>query len=84
MDFLDGGSIFGPPDAKTPSATEQAVLDRPHWALIMDFVVGASTQSWSLQYSHQEPFLQGESATDAKLASDVCAIVLGHGGTLVK
>jgi hypothetical protein len=71
-------------DNKTPSAAERAVLDKSHWALIIDFVVGASKQSWSLQYGREGNLLQGDSETEAKMASDVCAIVLGRGGSLAR
>jgi hypothetical protein len=70
------------PDGKSPSAAEQALMNRPHWQLSIDFAAGSPTQSWSLQYLGEEKVLQGESATDAKLASDVCAIVLKQGSTL--
>jgi hypothetical protein len=69
------------PDGMTRSAAEEAIMSRPHWELSIDFVVGSPTQAWSLQYLGEENVLQGESATEAKVASDVCAIVLGHGGT---
>jgi hypothetical protein len=66
------------PDAKEPSAAEQALISRPHWELSVDFFAGARPQSWSLQYLGEEKVFQGESATEAKMASDVCAIVLGQ------
>jgi hypothetical protein len=70
------------PDAKSPSEVERALMNKPHWELSIDFAAGSPTQSWSLQYLGQEKVLQGESATEAKLAHDVCAIVLRRGSTL--
>src|SRR5262249_24069311 len=72
------------PNGKTPSVSDRSVLDRPHWTLIIDFVVGASTQFWSLQYNNKGQLLQGESMTEARMASDVCAIVMGKGGAVVR
>jgi len=69
------------PDAKPPSAAEDAVMSKPHWELSIDFVAGASAQSWSLQYLGEDDVMQGESATEARLASDVCAILFGRSAT---
>ena len=72
-------------DNKKPSAAEQAVLDdKSSFWLIINFVVGASKQSWSLQYGREGNLLQGDSETEAKMASDVCAILSGRGGLLVQ
>ena len=73
---------YGGPDAKPPSAAEQAVTSRPQWELSIDFVAGAARQRWSLQYLGEEEVKQGESATEAAVASDVCAILFGPGGAL--
>ena len=59
-------------------------MSKPHWELIIDFVVGSPTQSWLLLYAAEATPRQGASATEAKLASDVCAIVLGQGGAGVR
>lgn len=64
------------PDGKEPSAAEQALMSRPHWELSVDFFPGSATQSWSLQYLGEDKVFQGESTTEAKMASEVCAIVL--------
>jgi hypothetical protein len=66
------------PDGKEPSAAEQALMRRPHWELGVDFLPGSRTQSWSLQYLGEDNVFQGESATEARMASEVCAIVLGQ------
>jgi len=63
----------------TPSAEQQAEISKPHWALIIDYTVGLSAQSWSLQ--NNGVATQGEGGA-TKIAADVCAIVMGHGGTL--
>jgi hypothetical protein len=67
------------PDAK-PSAADQAVMSKPHWELSIDYVAGAARQRWSLQYLGEEEVKQSESATEAAMASDVCAILFGPGG----
>lgn len=66
------------PDGKAPSAAEQALMSRPHWEFSVDFFAGSRPQSWSLQYLGEDKVFQGESATEVKMASDVCAIVLGR------
>ena len=66
------------PDAKPPSADDEALMRRPHWELGIDFRPGASTQSWSLQYLGEEHVFQGESTTEARMASEVCAILFGQ------
>jgi hypothetical protein len=69
---------------KKPSAAERAVLDKSSFWLIINFVVGASKQSWSLQYGKELNQLQGDSETEAQMASDVCAILLRRGGSLAQ
>jgi hypothetical protein len=64
------------PDGKEPSAAEQALMSRPHWEFSVDFFPGSATQSWSLQYLGEDKVFQGESASEAKMASAICAIVL--------
>jgi hypothetical protein len=71
---------YGGPDAKPPSAAEQAVMSKPHWELSIDYVAGAARQRWSLQYLGEDEVAQGESATEAAMAGDVCAILFGQGG----
>jgi len=66
--------------AQEPSAAEQAVMSRPHWQLSIDFVAGAPAQSWALQYLGEDDVTHGEGATEAKIAGDVCAIVVRQGG----
>jgi hypothetical protein len=66
------------PDGKEPSAAEQALMRRPHWELSVDFFPGSAAQSWSLQYLGEEKVFQGESASEARMARDICAIVLGQ------
>ena len=68
------------PNGKQPSAAEEALMRRPHWHLGIDFRAGSATQSWSLQYLGDEHVFQGESATEAKMASEICAIVFGQRG----
>src|ERR1051325_1166814 len=41
---------YGGPDAKPPSAAEQAVTSRPHWELSIDFVAGGAGTRRSFQY----------------------------------
>jgi hypothetical protein len=69
---------YSGPDGKAPSAAEQALMSRPHWELSVDFFPGSSTQAWSLQYLGEEKVFQGESATEARMTSDICAIVFGQ------
>jgi hypothetical protein len=71
---------YGGPDAKPPSTADQAVMSRPHWELSIDYVAGAARQRWSLQYLGEDEVKQGESATEAAMASDVCAILFGRSG----
>jgi hypothetical protein len=66
------------PDGKPPPAAEQALMSRPHWEFSVDFFAGSRAQSWSLQYLGEDKVFQGESATETRMASDVCAIVLGQ------
>ncbi len=66
--------------AQPPSAVEQAVMSRPHWQLSIDFVAGAPTQAWSLQYLGEDDVTHREGATEAEIASDVCAMVGRRGG----
>ena len=70
---------YGGPDAKPPSAAEQAIMSRSHWELSIDYVAGAARQRWSLQYLGENEVTQGESATVAQMASDVCALLFGQG-----
>lgn len=70
---------YGGPDAKAPSAAEQAVMRKPHWELSIDYVAGAARQRWSLQYLGEDEVAQGDSATVAQMASDICAILFGRG-----
>jgi hypothetical protein len=67
------------PDAPPRSAADEAVMRKPHWEFSVDFVPGAWAQSWSLQYLGEEEVRRGTSATEARMASDVCAILLGQG-----
>jgi hypothetical protein len=71
--------FYGP--SVPPSAATQAAMDKRHWTLTIDYIVGASAQAWSLQ--DLPAFTKGE-GMPAKIATDVCAIVMGHGGTLVR
>jgi hypothetical protein len=66
------------PDGPPPSAADEAVMSKPHWEFSVDFVPGAYAQSWSLQYLGEADVQQGTSATEARMASDVCAIVFGQ------
>jgi hypothetical protein len=68
------------PNGKQPSAAEEEVMRRPHWELSIDFRAGSATQSWSLQYLGDAHVFQGESATEAKMASEICTIVFGQRG----
>ena len=68
---------YGPETA--PSAALSAAMEMPHWTLTIEFNIGSSAQQWSLHYL-SGPLLTGEGATLAKIASDVCTIVMGHGG----
>jgi hypothetical protein len=69
---------YGGPDAKPPSAAEQAVMSKPHWEFSIDYVAGAARQRWSLQYLGEDDVAQGESATVAQMATDVCAVLFGQ------
>jgi hypothetical protein len=66
------------PDAQS-SAVDEAIMRKPHWEFSVDFVAGAWAQSWSLQYLGEEEVRRGTSATEARMASDVCAILFGQG-----
>jgi len=70
------------PQEKASPETNDALMEA-YWTLIVDYNVGATTQSWTLVpnkgASHQA---EGDSA--AKIAADVCAIVMGHGGTVAR
>ncbi len=78
------GATFARFGGLTQSSDEvNRLLNAPHWTLIIDFTLGVPEQAWSLQYKTGQ-FLKGSSATPAKLASDVCTIVMEHGGTLVR
>jgi hypothetical protein len=75
-------AVYRSPDTKISDKLHR-LIQEPHWTLIIDFQLGASKQSWSLQYQLGR-ILEGSSRTPAKMASDICAIVMGHGGTLVR
>jgi hypothetical protein len=67
------------------SSNHVAAMDVPHWALIIDYVVGSPIQDWTLvpdPKSNLNSNLQGQSPTAANMADSVCAIVLGEGGQL--
>jgi hypothetical protein len=64
------------PDEKQPAAAEQTLTSRPHWEFSVDFFPGSPAQSWSLQYLGEDKVFQGESASEARMASAVCSIVL--------
>jgi hypothetical protein len=72
------------------SAATNDALNNDHGMLMIDYVVGNTAQSWSLVFSPTTArdgppiVMDGENATPAKIAADVCAIVMGHGGTLVQ
>ncbi len=67
------------PDAKPPpSAADRAVMRKPHWEFSIDFAPGAPAQSWSLQYLGEHDVVQRESATEAAMAGDVCAVLFGR------
>ena len=70
---------YAGPDAKPPSAAEQAVMSKSHWELSIDYVAGAARQRWSLQYLGEDEVVQRDSATVVQMASDVCAILFGQG-----
>ena len=78
------GRYFGP-----PSDAMQSAIDRPHWMLTINFYVGAPVQSWSLNYDDFKGSLlhnhhEGEGATAAKIADDICSIVMGHGAKVIQ
>jgi hypothetical protein len=64
------------------SAAAHTAMDEPHWTLILDYIVGGDAQPWSLQPPKGGLLHQAEGATPAKIAADVCAVVMGHGGTV--
>jgi hypothetical protein len=64
------------PSAKISDALQTALNDKNHQTLIIDFTVGLSAQPWTMGDTKGE-------GTPAKIAADVCAIVMGKGGTLV-
>jgi hypothetical protein len=69
--------------SENTSAETRAIIQESHWTLIIDYNVGATTQAWSLQDQKGAPH-QAEGATATKVAADVCAIVMGQGGTLLR
>jgi hypothetical protein len=73
---------YGPHSKRSPAA--RAALDSRHWSLIIDYVVGRSVQPWTLQDVDHRIFHEGEGSTAAKIAADVCAILMGRGGTVVQ
>ena len=73
---------YGGPSEKASPET-LANIQKPHWTLIVDYTVGATAQSWTLVPAKGAP-RQAEGARAANIAADVCAIVMGHGGTLAR
>jgi hypothetical protein len=69
------GRYYGP---NSKPSTAQATTNRP-WSLIIDYTVGARAQSWTLQDFDHKVFHQADGETPAKIAADVCAILMGHG-----
>jgi hypothetical protein len=74
---------YGGPSAQTSSA-ETALINQPHWAFFVDYDVWAPRQSWSLLYKQDSAFFKGKNASEAEMANDVCAIVLGQSGALIR
>jgi hypothetical protein len=68
--------FYGPP-ANASEALLAAMNDKSHQTLIIDFTVGEAAQPWTMGDSKGE-------GTTAKIAADVCAIIMGKGGTLVR
>ena len=88
-----GVTFFGWPDGA--SAARWEALKEPHWELMIDYDLGQLVQPWKLDYwalgyGHFTPnkdpvpiHTEGE-GTLMKIVADICAIVLGKGGTLAQ
>jgi hypothetical protein len=68
---------YGTKDRK-PSAAEQTIIGRPHWDLGIEFNPGSRAQAWSLEYLDGGKPFERESVSEAAMARDICAIVLGQ------
>jgi hypothetical protein len=84
-----GVTFYGWPSS-TPSAGRSEVYFKSHWEFSIDYNWGDSAQPWKLWYFPHAPgpqfptsVLRGE-GTPAKIAADICAIVLRQGGTLAR
>jgi hypothetical protein len=73
---------YGPAEPIS-SATKNAPWDTKGWTLTIFYDVGAETQTWVLApkkgFDHR-----ANGSTPTKIAGDVCAIVSGHGGTVLQ
>jgi hypothetical protein len=65
------------------AAFARGYASAPYWLLTIDYDLGAATQNSSLLPPTGDPY-RADGNTPAKIAADVCAIVMGHGGTLLK
>jgi hypothetical protein len=63
-----------------PAATLSA-MDKRHWTLTIEYNAGLPEQAWRLE--ELEIHTKGKGAP-SKIAADVCAIVMGRGGTLAR
>ena len=63
---------------REPSAAEQSIISRPHWELGIELRPGSPAQAWSLEFLGAGKPFEGESPTEARMARDICAIVLGQ------
>jgi hypothetical protein len=77
------GATFARYYGTTVSPEVAAAMRKRHWTLIIDFQLGLSKEPWSLDV--WDPHVHTEGEGDAnKISADVCSIVLGHGGALVR
>lgn len=66
------------------SAAVDAAMEKPHWNLKVRYTLGVAEQSWELDALPFDTYpihTEGEGSAK-KVAADICAIVLGHGGRL--
>lgn len=70
------------PDSKI-SSEMQAAIDRAHWDLSVDYIVGAPMQHWFLE-KEKKTAIDGEAKAPSDIANKVCVIVLSRGGAVIK
>ena len=77
------------PKCKGVSIGRKSAIHEAHWWLTINFWVGEPVQSWQLNYDDGKGNLrlkhhEGKGATAAKIADDICSIVMGHGAKSIQ